>query len=257
MTLTNDATLTALFHGPSGVGKSWLSDTAPKPLLALDLEGRARYTPNAHGLEKVYWNIKAGPPPRYDGTWTTCIAPVPDYETLNLAYQYLRGGRTYHDFVSCRLDSLMEAQKRCIDMKVPGTAALERDHYSILLRELEKLVRDYRDLTLIPENGIRTMLFITGAHDESHKPLLVGALREQLPFYLDVVGYMFKQADANGIFNRQLLVDEIPGFTAKDGTNRLKNHYGPIIPLPDTGEQYVSTWMALLNGPQGQEGATA
>lgn len=242
-----DATLTALIHGPSGVGKSWLSDTAPKPLLALDLEGRARYTPDIHGMPKKVWNILQEAPPRYDGTWTTCIAAVPDYNTLNVAYQYLRGGGTYHDFVSCRMDSLMEAQKRCIDAQVPGTAALERDHYSILLRELESLVRKYRDLTLIPENGIKTMLFITGAHDETHKPLLVGALREQLPFYLDVVGYMHKSADAEGNFIRKLLVDELPGFTAKDGTNRLKGHYGPIISLPDTGEQYVSSWMALLN----------
>lgn len=249
--MTDDATLTALIHGPSGVGKSWLSDTAPKPLLALDLEGRARYTPDIHGLGKVYWNIMTGPPPRYDGTWTTCVAAVPNYETLNTAYQYLRGGRTYHDFVSCRMDSLMEAQKRCIDQQVPGTAALERDHYSILLRELEALVRKYRDLTLIPENGIKTMLFITGSNTETRQPLLVGALREQLPYYLDVVGYMFKQADANGNFVRQLLVDELPGFTAKDGTNRLKGHYGSIISLPDTGEQYVSSWMALLNAVQG------
>ncbi len=247
------ATLTALIHGPSGVGKSWLSDTAPKPLLALDLEGRARYTPDIHGLPKKVWNIKAGPPPRYDGTWTTCYAPVPDYETLDLAHQYLRAGKQYHDFVSCRMDSLMEAQKRCIDAQVPGTSPLERDHYSILLRELEKLVRQFRDLTLIPENGIKTMLFITGSNDETHKPLLVGALREQLPYYLDVVGYMFKQADATGKFVRSLLVDEMPGFTAKDGTNFLKGHYGPIISLPDTDPptQYVEQWMALLNNAQG------
>jgi len=247
--MSNDATLTALIHGPSGVGKSWLSDTAPKPLLALDLEGRARYTPNVRGQEKVYWNPVAGPPPRFDGTWDTCIAAVPDYNTLNLVYQYLRGGRTYHDFISCRLDSLMEAQKRCIDMQVPGTAALERDHYSILLRELEALVRKYRDLTLIPENGIKTMLFITGSNDETRKPLLVGALREQLPYYLDVVGYMFKEATPEGVWMRKLLVDELPGFVAKDGTNLLKGHYGPILSLPDTTPptQYVEQWMALLN----------
>ena len=248
---TIDATLTALIHGPSGVGKSWLSDTAPKPLLALDLEGRARYTPDAHGLPKKVWNINAEPPPRYDGTWTTCIAAVPDYQTLDKAKQYLRAGRQYHDFVSCRLDSLMEAQKRCIDQQVPGTAALEREHYSILLRELEKTVREFRDLTLIPENGIKTMLFITGSHGETNQPLLVGALREQLAYYLDVVGFMFKKADANGNFIRHLLVDETPGFVAKDGTNELKAHYGPIIPFPDTGEQYIESFMNLLNNKGG------
>lgn len=247
--LAQGATLTALIHGPSGVGKSWLSDTAPKPLLAIDLEGRARYTPDVHGLPKVYWNPMAGPPPRYDGTWTTCVASVPDYQTLANIYTYLRGGRVYHDFVSCRMDSLMEAQKRLIDQAVPGTAALERDHYSILLREVEALVRKFRDLTLIPDNGIKTMLFITGSNTDTRQPLLVGALREQLPYYLDVVGYMFKEATPEGTWVRKLLVDELPGFVAKDGTNRLKGHYGPIISLPDTAPttQYVEQWMALLN----------
>lgn len=238
----NDATLTALLHGPSGVGKSWLGDTAPKPLLILDAEGRARY--GRYSGPKVYWDPRTGPPPRVDGTWATCIVTVADFMTVDLTRQWLRSGQ--HDFVSVKIDSLMEVQKRCIDIKVPGTQALERDHYSILLRELEKVVREFRDLPLVPETGVRVVLFITGSNSETHKPLLVGALREQLPYYIDVVGYMFKSALPDGLFQRCLLVDEQPDFTAKDGTDRLKTHYGSVIPLPDDGTQYIEQFYTLL-----------
>ncbi len=241
-----EPTLTALIHGPSKVGKSWLSDTAPKPLLILDAEGRARY--GHYSGPKTYWDPNIGPPPRYDGTWHTCIASVVDYSTINTAYQYLRSGQ--HDFISVKMDSLMEVQSRCIDTTVPGTVALDRDHYSIILRETEKKVREFRDLVHIPSNGIKVVLFITGTNEDTHQPLLTGGIRKEIPYLIDVVGYMFKQALPSGILQRALLVDEMPGFTAGDGTNRLKAHYGPIIPLPDDGTQYVSEFYKLLANGQ-------
>lgn len=250
----NDATLTALIHGPSGVGKSWLGDTAPKPLLILDAEGRARY--GKYSGPKVFWDPRRDPPPRVDGTWATCIVNVADYMTVDTTRQWLRSGQ--HDFVSVKIDSLMEVQSRCIDLKVPGTTPLDRDHYSILLRELEKVVRDFRDLPLVPETGVKVVLFITGTNEETNRPLLVGGIRKQIPYYIDVVGYMFKTAQADGTFVRSLLVDEQPGFTAKDGTDRLKSHYGPVIYLPDDGTQYVEQFYTLLqNGGAAAQPAAA
>lgn len=243
-------TLTALIHGASGAGKSWLAATAPKPLLVLDAEGRARYAPSG---PKVYWNPAAEAPPalgtlvEYNGQmvpWQTCIVQVVDYRTVDAAYQWLRSGQ--HPFMSVVMDSLMEVQRRCIDSLVPGTQALERDHYGTLLREIEKKVREYRDLVLIPQNGIKVVLFITGSNTETYKPLLTGAIREQLPYYIDVVGYLFKAMQPDSSWLRQLLVDEQPPFTAKDGTNRLKAAYGPIIALPDNGAQYIEQFYSLL-----------
>lgn len=237
-----DATLTALIHGPSGVGKSWLGDTAPKPLLILDAEGRARY--GVHSGRKVYWDPEKSGPPRADGSWDTCIVYVADYRTVDVVWQWLRSGQ--HDFISVKMDSLMEVQKRCIDSIKPGTVSLERDDYGTLLREIEKKVRDYRDLVLVPATNVRVVLFITGSNEETHKPLLTGAMREQLPYYIDVVGYMHKQPTAEGGFMRAVLVDEQPGYTAKDGTNRLKTNYGPVIFLPEGDTQYIEQWYALL-----------
>lgn len=269
----SDQTLTALIHGPSGVGKSWFASTAPKPLLVLDAEGRARYAPSGR---KVYWNptdgtvvrgdgtavaqVVAGGPPAYDGTWDTCIVQVWDYATVAAVYSWLRSGQ--HHFISVVMDSLMEVQRRCIDAMVPGTKALERDDYNVLLREIEKKVREFRDLVLIPQVHVRVVLFITGSHSETFKPLLTGGIREQLPYYIDVVGYLFKQLSPEGQFNRFLLVDEQPPFTAKDGTNRLKAHFGPIIPLPEDGTPYIEQWYSTLlhNGDAeiaSQEGVAA
>lgn len=265
-------TLTALIHGVSGAGKSWLGATAPKPLLVLDAEGRARYAPSGR---KVYWNptdgtvvrgdgtsvtqVVAGGPPAYDGTWDTCIVQVWDYATVATVYSWLRSGQ--HHFIAVVMDSLMEVQRRCKAAIKPGTSALERDDWGVLGREIEKKVCDFRDLVLVPQCGIRVVLFITGSHSETYKPRLDGAMRENIAYYLDVVGYLFKQIDAQGQFNRFLLVDEQPPFTAKDGTNRLKAHFGPIIPLPEDGTQFIEQWYTTLlaNGSAAtpQEGIAA
>src|SRR5216110_338838 len=113
-------TLTALIHGDSGVGKSWLAASSPAPRLILDAEGRAKYAPSL--LPKVFWDPKVSGPPAADGTWDTCITPIADFDTLSTAYSWLRSGQ--HHFKSIVIDSLMEAQKRCID-GVAGTGAMQ------------------------------------------------------------------------------------------------------------------------------------
>ena len=226
-------TLTALIHGASGVGKSWLADTCPAPRLVLDAEGRAKYTPSQ---PKTLWDPRAGAPPAADGTWETCIVQVHDFETLSLAYQWLRSGQ--HEFKSVVIDSLMEAQKRCID-SVVGVNALDQQDWGTLLRKLEALVRSYRDLTLIEANLVSVVLLLVGSRagvkSGKQEPLLQGQLADTVPYYLDVVGYLFKQPQTDGSYIRSLLVDEIPGFVAKDGTGRLP---GPIIANPNIAALY-------------------
>ncbi len=228
----NRATLTALIHGESGVGKSWLGDTVPAPRLILDAEGRAKYTPSG---PKKTWNPKADPPPVYDGTWETCIVTVTDFETLNLVYQWLRSGQ--HPFVSVVIDSLMEAQKRCIDNVVPGIKSLDQQDWGTVLRSLEKLMREYRDLTLVENNAVTVVVFITGSTDDDgpKRPLLQGQIRSTSTYYMDVVGYLFLNPLEDGTFVRTLLVHKQPGFAAKDGTGRLP---GPFIPNPHIEQLY-------------------
>ena len=242
-------TLSMLVHAFSGVGKSWFADSAPYPRLVIDLEGRARYTPSG---PKIAWDPRSGPPPLADGTWSTCVVMAPDFDTLNLVYQWLRAGQ--HHFKSVIIDSVMEAQKRCID-NVAGTAGLDQQDWGTLLRHLEGLIRNYRDLTLIPSNPVEVIVFIVGSrtNDKSGKiePLLQGQLRDTIPYYIDVVGYMFKQPQADGSLVRSLLINEQPGFIAKDGTGRLVAAYpSGIVPLPDHTPNLERLHDLLRNGGQ-------
>ena len=249
-------TFTALIHGNSGVGKSWLAATAPAPRLVLDAEGRAKYAPSL--LPKIGWDPRGGPPPSADGTWDTCVVSVADFETLTTAYQWLRAGQ--HQFTSIVLDSLMEAQKRCID-SVVGVNALDQADWGTLLRKVEALVRSYRDLTLIETNPACVVVMVcgtrTGAKSGKQEPLLQGQFADTVPYYLDVVGYLYKQPNEDGTYTRSMLVDEIPGYVAKDGTGMLP---GPVIALPNIAALYE---LLKANGQPAQpvaaitEGATA
>lgn len=221
-----DATWTVLIHGPSKTGKSWLLDTLPAPRLILDVEGRARFTPSS---PKVYWDPKSGPPP-VAGDWVTCVASVPDFDTLEAAYKWLRGGQ--HPFVSVGIDSLMEAQKRAKDIVVPGIDPFAPRDWGELLRRLEKLVREYRDLRLIPATGVKVIAFLAGSRETdkgTQEPLLEGAIRDAVAYYIDTVGYLYKAQREDQSFARGLLVDQRPGFIAGDGTGRIMPKYGPVV----------------------------
>lgn len=222
-------TWSLLLHGESGEGKSWLADTAPPPRLVIDLEGRAKYTPSG---PKVLWDPRY-PPPVYDGSWQTCVVNCHDFNTLQLVYQWLRSGQ--HPFVSVVIDSLMEAQKRCID-QIVGMEALQTQDWGTLLRKLEQLVRSYRDLTMIEANSVQFVILIVGTsiNDKTGtaEPLLQGQLRKTVPYYIDTVGYMFQNPTPEGVFVRSMLVHKTPGFIAKDGTGKLP---GPVIPNPNLG----------------------
>lgn len=157
---------------------------------------------------------------------------------MDLGFKWLRSGE--HDFVSVDCDSLMEIQKRCIDQEV-GPRALQIQDWGTVLRHLEKLVRDYRDLTLIESNKVKVVVFIVGTtlQDGVQRPLLQGALRNTVPYFVDFCGYMFKQPvtgdDGQTSYVRSMLVDQQPGFVAGDGTDGLP---GPIIQNPNMSEIY-------------------
>lgn len=230
-----EATWTVLIHGDSKTGKSWLLDTIPAPRLILDVEQRAQFTPSG---PKVYWEPRAGGPPEA-GDWNTCVASVPDYDDLLAAYQWLRSGD--HPFVSVGMDSLMEAQKRAKDKIRPGVESMRTQDWGELLRKLEKLIREYRDLRSIPATGVRVIAFVTGTRETDtgrKEPLLEGSIRDAAAYLVDTVGYLYKQSREDGSLVRGLLVDQQPGFVAGDGTDRIVRKHGPVVWEPDMSELY-------------------
>lgn len=236
-----EATLSALVHGEEGVGKSWLGASTPVPRLILDSEGRAKYTPG----RKVYWDPRQGPPPAYDGSWDTCIASVLEFDVYQMAWQWLRSGQ--HHFVSATIDSLMEGQKRGID-QIAGIQQMDQQDWGAILRKIEALVRQFRDLVLIPGNSLKVVLFVVGSknYDGKFQPLMQGQIRDTIAYLLDVVGYMYIPPQAEGVpedAERALLIKKLPGYTAKDNTNLLP---GPVIYNPNITQ--LMTYLEQHNG---------
>jgi len=228
----NDQTLTLLVHGEAGAGKSWLGDSSPAPRLILDAEGRAKYLPSQ---PKVLWDPRKGAPPQYDGTWETCVAIVPDYKTMELVFRWLQSGQ--HQFLSVVVDSLMEVQKRFIDELV-GLNPLDQQDWGVVLRNLEKLVRDYRDLVIKPENPTRCVVFTTGSREDKSgkwRPMLQGAMARSLPYAVDTVGYLYTSYTPEQGVQRNMLVASLPMAVAKDGTNEIP---GPVVQAPNIGQLF-------------------
>lgn len=208
--------LSVVVHGESGTGKSWFADTAPAPRLILDAEGGSRFTPSQ---PKVYWDPMTEPPPLGQ---ETVVVMTRDFPMLARVFEWLNSGQ--HDFESVVLDSVTEIQKRCID-NVTGTEQMRIQDWGTVLREMEILVRRFRDLWMHPVRPIPVQVFITTTKIDDKgvfRPHVQGQLSLSLPYFVDVVGYLYTQSDPEaGGLKRHLLTDAAPGFIAKDRTDRL------------------------------------
>ncbi len=214
----DNRTLTLVIHGESGVGKSYLADTAPAPRLILDVEGGVRFTPS----RKIDWD-PIGPPPKPDDTWDTAVVTVTDLDLVRRAFAWLKEGQ--HPFRSVIIDSLTEEQKRRID-RIAGTEALQRQHYGVLLREGDALVRGFRDLTLHTARPVEVVVFVCATREKGQdhpvvRPALMGQMAEQIGYTVDVMAYLAMGVDAQGNIQRRALFAQIDGIAAKDRTGRL------------------------------------
>lgn len=181
-------TLSALVYSESKVGKTTFCNTAPAPRLILDSEMASRFLPGS----QVRWNPHTEPPPTADGTWDTCIVVVRTYADMLQVMRWLESGQ--HGFESVCIDSISEIQKRLKDQVTEGTGEMDQRKWGELLTHMEALIRKLRDLT---EHPIRPVTVVITAmmelRDGKWRPLVQGALRDTLPYFVDVCGYMFVQ----------------------------------------------------------------
>jgi len=247
----SERTLNMLIIGPSGAGKSWLASTVPPPRLVVDLEGRAKYTPNGRGA--TWWDGVSDPKKLTPSKTHTYAVTVTSLEILDSVRQWLRSGK--HPFRSVAVDSLMEFQLRVADKIRPGTQALRELDWGTLLRHSEQFVRDVRDMTLVPATGVRCAVFVAGCRkDQDHfdsktnqlteaghvRPLMQGQINLRLPYIVDVVGYLEAVAQPDGTIVRRLWIGQRPqnDLDVKDGTNDLVTRYGAHIDNPDLETLY-------------------
>lgn len=243
-----DRTLSALIIGPSGTGKSWLGSTTPPPRLIIDLEGRAKYTPAGRGATE--WDGTSDPMKLPKSKTRTYILRTTDLADVAMARQWLRSGK--HPFVSVTLDSLMEAQMRAQSDIRPGVQALRPQDWGMLLRSMEDVVRDIRDLTMDPNSGVKCVVAIAGATlDQAAgfiRPLMSGQITKRVPYWMDLVGYYEKVRLEDGTVQRQLWIDQRPenDLEVKDGTHDIISAFGGCIVTPT----FEAMYNALLPEPE-------
>lgn len=218
--------ISAIFHGEPGTGKSTAGATSPAPRLLLDAEGGSRYAENNHPM--VSWNPLTEAPPKWDGVWQSCFVSVQDWATFEAAHQWLASGE--HPFKSVVLDSLTELQKRLMDA-VSGVAQPTMQQWGEVLRRMEEKARAFRDLTIREDNSLEAVILICLSHkrDDQVRPFVKGSLELSLPGLFDIVAYMYTaQDEGTGEVLYQALLAPIKGIVAKDRTNVLTKD-GPAV----------------------------
>lgn len=228
--------LSAIVHGESGSGKSWVGDTAKAPRLILDAEGGSQYTPSK---PKQIWDPRYAPPgvegcvPGQEQVTPTTRAMVRDFGTMQQIYRWLESGQ--HFFKSVVMDSLTEIQKRCKDTLVQGQMMQQQD-WGKLLDDMELLVRQYRDLTFHPTTPVEQVIVLALTHmkDGKYRPAVQGALNTSLPGFVDVVGYLYTELESDGrTVGRRMLIQPMGQFSAKDRTDILTAQLGAVVPNPN------------------------
>jgi hypothetical protein len=219
--------LTLLLHGHSGVGKSTLAATAPGPILILDAEAGSEYLEG----RQVTWDPSAEAPPEA-GEWDFCIVNVLNYETVVRAYEWLATGE--HPFRSVILDSVSEIQQRSID-SIAGASQMKRENWGELLRTVAAQLRKFRDLKAHPTNPLWAVIFVCMTTDKDGKfsPLVQGGLKDFLPYYVDVVGWLATEENEFGQQIHNLYIGPSDEYLAKE---RLGGRLGTLVTEPNVKE---------------------
>lgn len=193
--------LCVMVHGHQKAGKSSHGDSGVRPTLLLDAETAGVWTPS----RKLYWDPKREPVPAWpqdaravspDGYWDTCIVIIHDYRALFDMHTFLNTGQ--HPFNSVTLDSYTEIQQRCLN-SLAGLRQPTQEQWGLLLRTVNSLARQYRDLIKHPVHPIWNVSYICGTHYDRKtarwRPLLQGAAQDYLPYVPDVLGWLYVADD--------------------------------------------------------------
>lgn len=193
--------LSQLFHSASKAGKSTLSSTAPTPHLVLDAEGSWSFIEemgykSGIPLRKKLWDPLKDVVPRWDDTWDVIRVHVDSWQVLSQTYMHLTQSKW--DFVSLTVDSVTESQRRC-KANIKGTGPMQIQQWGMLLDSMDALIRGFRDL-LFQANPLRVVTFNaeTAMKDGKWRPFMQGQIRDTMPYWVDICGYLFTEMRPDG-----------------------------------------------------------
>lgn len=240
MTTATLQTLSVLIHGDSKTGKSTLAGTAPKPMLIIDAEGSTKFLP----YHMIGWDPLTSPPPEPDGTWEICVVTASNWLVVQKVYEWL--SQAPHGFKSFCMDSITEIQRRCKESI--STDSFRIQDWGTLLLFMDRTIRGFRDLTLDPHNRIQCAVFVaeTRMKDGKWRPAMQGGIEVSLPYWMDIVGYLFAQPVANadgspGDLVRQLLISPHPQYVSGE---RVAGRLPAVVSAPNINEMFDAVYPA-------------
>jgi hypothetical protein len=215
--------LSLMVHADAKAGKSTLGATVPAPRVVLDAESGSFWAPG----RKIEWNPMRETVPVPDGTWDSAMVRVADTAVAKRVYDVLNSGQ--HGFNGMVIDSLTEVQQRIID-DLAGTRQLSREQWGVLLRNVNAMIRQFRDLISHPIRPMWGICYIAGTHQFQGKwrPLLQGGARDYVPYYPDILGYIGAMQDGS----RHLLIGPHPQYETGE---RVGGRLPFIMPLEGYG----------------------
>jgi phage nucleotide-binding protein len=217
-----------LIYGKSGVGKTQLAGSADavpsmRKVLVVDVEG------GTMTLSHSYPDVD--------------VVRVKDWNEVAEISEFLKAGN--HDYNTCIIDSLTEAQKFNMSA-VMSKRILEREEkgetqdpdvpdmraWGKNIEQIRKFVRYFRDLDM---NTIFTALVKEDKNPRTglieRKPYLSGKLADEVAAFLDIVVYYYvKTVDDEQ--KRLLLTQATDEYVAKDRTGKLP----PLLEQPTLAE---------------------
>lgn len=214
--------LKMLIYGPPGVGKTSLLATADlheatSPILIINVEGGMLSISEAGalGLESV-----------------PDVVDLENFDQLDQFFWFLAKGD--HPYKSVGIDSLSELQMinlESIVQKLVGKSSTSgakraslddiwQDDYGTSTQQLRRLVRRFRDLPMHVFFTCHDATSQDKEKNESTHPMLTPKLRTAVMGYMDVIGYMYVDTEAEAAdpesTHRRLLCRPFGKWKAKD-----------------------------------------
>jgi hypothetical protein len=246
-------------HGWSGAGKTWLIQSLPRPLAYLDFEHGGFDAVDRDDLPTniVTWDPVNEPPPTGMDDTTVVVVNCTDPNRFDAVMTHLRG---VHAFKSASLDSyhaLQERTKRRVaNRRKDGSmgpydpnSPFQQAAWGRLKNNGELLFDEMRDMA--SKDSVTPMNWgvVIGSDTEviPAVPLVEGGLRRRIPYFFDVLGYLYTVANPEDpdeeVRVLQIAQDDIA--VAKTRIHKIKLKHGRYIDNPN-----LSDLVTVMNTPK-------